>query len=237
MLILFGFYSVSAASTVNFGDSVKYWETWGNDDFDGIDANGTPQLHDWDLNPNSYAEVENGILKEVAIAYTLTDDYQSNAGDLFINIQHQAGDNYWDHVLTTEKKIYSFADGTFSALDIPNSSSNAFYLFSDDVNPGGHRPDHPVALDADGLTESGSFTTFMDFKEYQKKHGDNLGFVLFSGFDIDLGGQDFIIGFGADCANDVIYETVNNPVPLPPAVLLFGSGLIGLIGLHRKKKI
>ncbi|MBC8463746.1 MAG: hypothetical protein H8D61_02090, partial [Deltaproteobacteria bacterium] len=117
------------------------------------------------------------------------------------------------------------------------AASNALYLVSGDVTPGRHQTDLTAALDSDGLTESGSFTTFMDFKEYQKKHGDNLGFVLFSGFDIDLGGQDFIIGFGADCANDVIYETVNNPVPLPPAVLLFGSGLIGLIGLQRKKKI
>jgi hypothetical protein len=31
-------------------------------------------------------------------------------------------------------------------------------------------------------------------------------------------------------------DVVNQPVPIPPALWLFGSGLLGLVGIARRKK-
>ena len=36
---------------------------------------------------------------------------------------------------------------------------------------------------------------------------------------------------------DFLFETTVNPVPVPGAVWLFGSGLIGLVGIARRKKV
>ena len=46
---------------------------------------------------------------------------------------------------------------------------------------------------------------------------------------------DFVsgIGFGGD---DLLFTQIVSPVPLPAAVWLFGSALLGLIGLSRRKK-
>ena len=44
----------------------------------------------------------------------------------------------------------------------------------------------------------------------------------------------FTVGFTVNCANDVIYQEVNMPVPIPGTLFLLGSGLLGLISIKRK---
>jgi hypothetical protein len=43
---------------------------------------------------------------------------------------------------------------------------------------------------------------------------------------------------GTDFTSDTLFsgDVVNNPVPVPAAVWLFGSGLLGLVGIARRKK-
>jgi len=62
-------------------------------------------------------------------------------------------------------------------------------------------------------------------------------------FEIDLAGTGLLDGselalrWEFTCANDVIEGAVDVPaVPVPAAVWLFGSGLIGLIGIARRKR-
>jgi hypothetical protein len=62
-------------------------------------------------------------------------------------------------------------------------------------------------------------------------------------FEIDLAGTGLLNGselalrWEFTCANDVIEGAVGVPaVPVPAAAWLFGSGLIGLVGVARRKK-
>ena len=110
---------------------------------------------------------------------------------------------------------------------------------SDDLSWGGdYRNDHPYGVDTSALASEALIGSY-SFSGFNSSY-DDVTFTAFkdlSGSDLTLGldGQ-FILAFGATCANDVIYETVNNPVPVPPSVWLFGSGLIGLVGLKRRTK-
>jgi hypothetical protein len=60
-------------------------------------------------------------------------------------------------------------------------------------------------------------------------------------FSIDLAGTsllaspDLALHWGPSCANDVIEGLAPSVVPVPPAVWLFGSGLLGLVGVARRK--
>jgi hypothetical protein len=40
----------------------------------------------------------------------------------------------------------------------------------------------------------------------------------------------------SDSASYLFYRVDTTPVPLPPSVYLFGSGLVGLIGLRRFRR-
>jgi probable HAF family extracellular repeat protein len=61
----------------------------------------------------------------------------------------------------------------------------------------------------------------------------NTGWTLVGARGINDSGQ--IIGYGF--INSQVHGFLLTPVPIPPAMWLFGSGLLGLIGVSRCKVV
>ena len=53
---------------------------------------------------------------------------------------------------------------------------------------------------------------------------------------VSAGANSFIVSFGGDSVLEVDVQIVPSQVPVPAAVWLFGSGLLGLVGMARRKK-
>jgi hypothetical protein len=97
------------------------------------------------------------------------------------------------------------------------------------------RDDHPVSLDVSSYT---LVAPNVGFSGWPKTNPSNV--IRTASFDlsnapISLGYDDFIVGFGMNCANDVIYERIDTPTPEPSTILLLLSGLFGL-GILKKKR-
>jgi len=233
---------------VAFSDDINHWKGWGTKSQRKQDVITNPNISGGNARIS-----KNGHLKGVNFSYSSTENGIIPPGDLFIDV---GADTYWDYVITTsgegytaeqpsfdydfekkwERVVYKFGPRKFSALKGVNDS---YYLMTPDT--GGVRNSHPMALSDVGASKSRKikdYTVTADYGFYWTTWDHDWeaeeSTLRFFDFSLDLKGQDFIIGFMPDCANDAIYAKVNNPVPIPTSILLFGSGLIGLVGIRRK---
>ena len=211
------------ATEITFGDSVFYWDTWKSSDSDsGSHDNTTDSIGHPNITGGNCL-VDSGLLSQVNIFYNSYDPLLK-AGDLFIDV----GSNlYWDYVLTSKGKIYDFTGTAFSAL---KGINDGFYEITDKWRGYDIRNDHPFALSDEGIASAIEYGGF-NFAGFS----DADGSINFTGFGLNVGSS-FTLAFGPNCANDMIYETVTAPTPVPAALLLLGSGLIGLAGLRKKLK-
>ncbi|MCD6571151.1 MAG: PEP-CTERM sorting domain-containing protein [Deltaproteobacteria bacterium] len=229
-VFLFIVAGTSNATTIDFGDNAYYWTGWPSSNSDGYgddnlkDTIGTPQIS------GGSVTIENGKLNSVTIRYSNSSSLVA-PGDLFIDL---GGNLYWDYVVDTDaagNNIYSFGDTQFAL--------NYNYYDLSDTTWGSHpgyviRNDHPVLYNNAtlGITPNGTATI-----DSGMSVGSDLTFT-YSDLNLDLdGASSFIIGWTVNCANDVLYEPVNTPVPAPTTLLLVGSGLLGLVSFVRRKKI
>jgi hypothetical protein len=134
-----------------------------------------------------------------------------------------------------------FDDGTLLGIaSIDNSSSGV--SFSQGANPGNLPGGNLV-----GFTATSGFLA--DSDPPVQPNGVNPGEYLGITFDLLAGvtymdtinalqsGTDLRIGIHVQGFADGGSESYVNTVPVPAAVWLFGSGLIGLVGVARRKKI
>jgi hypothetical protein len=209
--------SQAIGTTINFGDNANNWPGWGTPPENSVDTIGVPDF------TGGYVIVEGDLLTSITFYYTgsTTSGWSLlEPGDLFIDV---GADQTWDWVIQPVGNIY-------------NLTSNPSYIITGNDNVGpwaGYniRNNHPFAAILTDETLDG--TAY--FSGWQTLTSANQPlYSTFNGFSIDIGSDPFIIGWTVNCANDVVYETVN-PVPEPATIFLLGSGLLG-VGITLRKR-
>jgi len=184
--------------------------------------------------------------KAGTIAPGLTNGLGIGYGDLFLSSQWTpngtAADQYLhDNAATGTVWTYGFSldnrfrtglgmgAGTLYSLNSANNDSDA--LLAEDFLTGGiFRNGQEVAVDTasagvNALANDGSWNVTANTVDFTIDLA-NTGL---------LSGNEIALHWGFTCQNDVIEGVGVSAVPLPPAFWLFACGLIGLVGVSRRK--
>jgi len=231
----------AAPYTVTFTDTRNFWPGWGNGTGDDSkDSIGTPNFAAGAVEISS-----GGYLTKVTVNQSSSPSSYSvlSPGDLFIDT---GANGTWDYVLaltsvwnphTAGKTNQNPSAGDYSLYAVAlNLGTGSNYIFSGTDNTNGWsgyyiRDRHPVAWIGPAQSEGPIGSAY--FSGWNDSNTESWWFDFPDG--AILLGDEFAIGWTVNCANDVIYETMGNPVPEPATMLLFGTGLVGLAGLGKKK--
>jgi hypothetical protein len=226
---------LSHAYTVSFGDGSIYWPGWDNGTSDDSnDTIGVPNFLGGQVTIDADGWLE-------SIEFTFEDPWGTDElwqkiapADLFLDI---GADNEWDYLVHinwtagTHNNDPASYNGNYNIYDVNGLAlDSGSYVFSGSDDSGfweGYliRDDHPIGYDpsGDAIPETAELSGW----------GGTVVTFGFDEFAINIT-ETFAIGWGVNCANDVIYEIVD-PIPEPTTLLLLGSGLIGLFILGRKR--
>jgi hypothetical protein len=195
--------------------------------------------------------------------YTPYNDWRMLApGNLFINVLNSANDTTWDYVVTTmgdPTKNTTQPDGSITTLDpgfynifnisslnidAKRGSNDSAYIVSGPDNTGVWsgwylRNNHPIGIQQSVLNSSpvgqADYSGFPGLTAPINGILQGSSTYDFSSIGgLDLGDKNIIVGWEMTCANDVIYEQVNNPAPEPSTFILLGAGLLGAVLARRK---
>jgi hypothetical protein len=226
---------IAMAVPVTFGDTSIYWPGWqGPDSADNSkDAIGIPDFTGGSAEINSDSTLQKLTFNYEADSTTdLGLWYLLKPGDLFIDAD---ADNKWDYLVDLNGNIN---EGNYNLYSVTVPLDAGSYVMSGRDNTGSWlgydiRDNHPI-----GYTPSSNSIGSVYFSGWMTPSGTN---PVSSYFDFGSNpslflGDEFTIGWTVNCANDVVYETMNNPVPEPSTILLLSAGLAGIAIYGRRIK-
>ncbi|MDY7001774.1 MAG: hypothetical protein SVS15_08340 [Thermodesulfobacteriota bacterium] len=220
--------------TKAFGDNTIHWADYPSNDWweNFQDVIGEPHI-----NGGTVTFSDTGVLEEVTLNYdravTSWWSWTYIPGDLFIDVN---ADGAWDFIADSPRTQDAGLWQVYSAPSLVSYIKTPWYDYFGDV-----RNKHPYA--AKHLEEDGELLgqAWFDGWDDPGQGGSESTYWDLSSLGIDLG-QQFILAYTVTCANDVVYEQLTRPegtspqVPIPGAVWLLGSGLLGLLGLRKLKR-
>ena len=225
---------VTNANAVKYYDNTSIWDNWTNPTKpaqDTQDVVGTGPEVNWmdiDIGPG-------GVLNWIKV--NMSGEPRLFGGDrLFID--PDGGDLAWQYFGQTDSislRTYlyplrgpvSFSKGGLNAGLIPGDPPSKYTLSTG-------RDGHPDGIIWEWRGTGSLVDAFWN-------SSDSTWNYLFSDSGINIiMSSGWSIGFTEGCANDVIdvmQVTNGTPIPEPATMVLLGSGLIGLLGVHRRKMI
>jgi len=214
----------ATAITYTFNDETNSWPGYTPYTYDYI---GSPDIRSLEITISDDGYLESVVINMLRRWGTFDSLFINAGGD---------GKPYeaWDFYVKDTTKYTDDGATLYNVASDYVYQPTSYYMY---------RTGHPVAFSS-GI--SPDLYGLLDSVKYINNGHDTIHIsVLTYKFNhyVDAGGvtrgvymhPDFVIGFTPECANDVIL-TPTNPVPIPPAAWLLGSGLIGLVAVRRRFK-
>ncbi|MGE4292202.1 MAG: hypothetical protein AB7E32_08335 [Desulfovibrio sp.] len=206
------------AEVWTFGDSATHWDGWGTWSENKKDVIGIPDFS------GGEATISGGNTLQGVSFFFSVDQYQNlysslTSGDLFINTDD---DNAWNYVVRLN------SDLTASVYEFEKSYTDRTAYKLAFAN-GDYRDYHPAWAKVWGEAIATGTWSGMPGLD-----ANSDGIITISGLNISF--DKLTLSYTVSCANDVVMADSFSQTPIPGAVWLLGSGLLGLIGMRRRAR-